>query len=198
MLQSFVRGRSAKSTRRASSGGSMSAGIRAAYDHEGTGDPERVRPRVRRVTTANGPLAGMRVVELGVWVAGPGAGGILADWGADVVKIEPPEGDPARTFGRMLGGDLPNNPVFELDNRSKRSVVLDLSDAEDRARALALIDRADVFLTNIRATALRRLGLDSDALLERNNRLVYALITGYGVDGPDSDRPAYDIAAYWA
>jgi crotonobetainyl-CoA:carnitine CoA-transferase CaiB-like acyl-CoA transferase len=140
----------------------------------------------------------MRVVELGVWVAGPGAGGILADWGADVVKIEPPEGDPARTFGRMLGGDLPSNPVFELDNRSKRSVVLDLSDAEGRDRALALIDRADVFLTNIRATALRRLGLDSDALLERNDRLVYALITGYGVDGPDADRPAYDIAAYWA
>src|SRR5215475_10416315 len=145
-----------------------------------------------------GPLDGIRVIELGVWVAGPGAGGILADWGADVVKIEPPEGDPARTFGRMLGGDLPTNPVFELDNRSKRSVVLDLSASEGRDRALALIDRADVFLTNIRATALRRLGLDADALLERDERLVYALITGYGVDGPDADRPAYDIAAYWA
>ena len=74
-----------------------------------------------------GPLEGIRVVELGVWVAGPGAGGILADWGADVVKVEPPEGDPARDLRRMLGGDLPTNPVFELDNRGKRTIALDLS-----------------------------------------------------------------------
>ena len=76
----------------------------------------------------SGPLAGVRVVELGVWVAGPGDGGILVDWGADVIKIEPPEGDPARTFQRMLGGDVATNPPFELDNRSKRSVVLDLAE----------------------------------------------------------------------
>jgi crotonobetainyl-CoA:carnitine CoA-transferase CaiB-like acyl-CoA transferase len=145
-----------------------------------------------------GPLAGVRVVEVGVWVAGPAAAGILADWGADVVKIEPPEGDPARTFGRMLGGDLPTNPPFELDNRSKRSIVLDLLQPEGMERALALIDRADVFLTNIRASALARLGLDADTLRARNDRLVYALLTGYGIDGPDADRPAYDIAAYWA
>src|SRR6478672_4468045 len=112
-----------------------------------------------------GPLAGVRVVEIGVWVAGPAAGGILADWGADVVKIEPPAGDPARTFQRMLGGDMPNNPVFELDNRSKRSVVLDLTTDEGRAIALELIDDADVFLTNIRVSALKRLGLDHETLL---------------------------------
>ncbi len=146
----------------------------------------------------SGPLAGVRVIELGVWVAGPGAGGILADWGADVVKIEPPSGDPARTFHRMLGGDLPTNPPFELDNRSKRSVVLDLGTGDGVRDALALIDSADVFLTNIRASALARLGLDSDSLLARNERLVYAIITGYGMAGPDADRPAYDIAAYWA
>ncbi len=147
---------------------------------------------------SSGPLVGVRVVELGVWVAGPGAGGILADWGADVIKIEPPSGDPARTFGRMLGGDLPTNPPFELDNRSKRSVVLDLGTPEGRRDVLALIDTADVFLTNIRASALARLGLDADALTTRDPRLVYAIITGYGLDGPDADRPAYDIAAYWA
>ena len=146
----------------------------------------------------NGPLAGVRVVELGVWVAGPGAGGILADWGADVIKVEPPEGDPARTFQRMLGGDLPTNPPFELDNRSKRSVVLDLADPIGRAHAQDLIDRADVFLTNIRVSALQRLELDPDVLLARHERLIYALITGYGLTGPDADRPAYDIAAYWA
>lgn len=74
-----------------------------------------------------GPLEGIKVVELGVWVAGPAAGGILADWGADVVKIEPPTGDPGRMFGRMLGLDDDENPPFEMDNRSKRSIVLDLT-----------------------------------------------------------------------
>ncbi|HMC05428.1 MAG TPA: CoA transferase, partial [Actinomycetota bacterium] len=103
-----------------------------------------------------GPLTGVKVVELGVWVAGPAAGGILADWGADVVKVEPPRGDPARTFRRMLGGHLPTNPVFELDNRSKRSIAIDLSTEAGRQVALDLIDGADVFLTNIRISALDR------------------------------------------
>src|SRR5689334_2698777 len=107
-----------------------------------------------------GPLEGIRVVELGVWVAGPAAGGIMADWGADVVKIEPPRGDPARMFGRMLGTDLGVNPPFEMDNRGKRSVVLDLGTDEDRATALELICAADVFLTNVRLAALGRAGLD--------------------------------------
>jgi len=137
-------------------------------------------------------------VELGVWVAGPAAAGILGDWGADVVKIEPPTGDPARTFRRMLGGDLPTNPPFELDNRSKRSIVLDLATGAGRQAALDLLDAADVFVTNIRASALRRIGLDHDHLLTRNPRLVYGIITGYGLGGPDADRPAYDIAAWWA
>src|SRR5438128_12127218 len=90
-----------------------------------------------------GPLEGVRVVELGVWVAGPGAGGILADWGADVIKIEPPAGDPARQFAAMLGGDLPFNPPFELDNRGKRSVPVYLTDDADKSLALELLDRAD-------------------------------------------------------
>lgn len=145
-----------------------------------------------------GPLEGIRVVELGVWVAGPAAGGILADWGADVVKLEPPSGDPARVFAKMLGGDLPTNPPFELDNRGKRSVVLDLADDADRARAHQLIDTADVFLTNIRKDALVRVGMDHETLLARNERLVYALVTGFGFDGPDADKPAYDIAAWWS
>src|SRR5579875_2374812 len=124
---------------------------------------------------STGPLAGIKVVELGVWVAGPAAGGILADWGADVVKLEPPAGDPARTFQRMLGGDLPSNPVFELDNRSKRSAVLDLGTEEGLAALADLIGTADVFLTNIRLSALGRLGLDPDTLRARHPRLVYAL-----------------------
>ena len=98
----------------------------------------------------------------------------------------------------MLGGQLPTNPVFELDNRSKRSIAVDLSTEQGRQVALALIDGADVFLTNIRIAALERVGLGESALRARNPRLVYAIVTGYGLDGPDADKPAYDIAAYWA
>lgn len=146
-----------------------------------------------------GPLEGIKVVEMGVWVAGPAAGGILADWGADVIKIEPPGlGDPARLFGKMIGGDLPFNPVFENDNRSKRSLSVDVRSEAGRAIAFDLLRQADVFVTNIRPAALARLGLAPEALAERFPKLVYGLITGYGREGPDADRAAYDIAAFWA
>jgi len=146
-----------------------------------------------------GPMDGIKVVELGVWVAGPATGAILADWGADVIKIEPPGlGDPGRLFGKMLGADLPFNPVFENDNRGKRGIVLDISSHEGKQSALELIDGADVFVSNVRPAALARLGLDPETLLARNSRLVYGLITGYGLEGPDADRPAYDIAGFWA
>ena len=143
-----------------------------------------------------GPLEGVRVVELGMWVAGPAAGGILADWGADVVKIEPHRGDPARTLAAMYGGDMDSNPPFEMDNRSKRGIALDLSTDEDRATARALVETADVFVTNVRPKALARMGLDHATLLAADSRLIYGLITGYGIEGPDADRPAYDIAAF--
>jgi crotonobetainyl-CoA:carnitine CoA-transferase CaiB-like acyl-CoA transferase len=145
-----------------------------------------------------GPLEGIRVIELGVWVAGPGAGGILADWGADVVKVEPPEGDPARGFGRMLGGDLPTNPVFELDNRGKRSISLDLSKERGLRVMHELVADADVFLTNVRPAALGRMDLGPKETCDRHQRLVYAIITGYGLEGPEAERGAYDIAAFWA
>jgi crotonobetainyl-CoA:carnitine CoA-transferase CaiB-like acyl-CoA transferase len=145
-----------------------------------------------------GPLEGINVVELGVWVAGPATGGILADWGADVVKIEPPTGDPARLFGRMLGLDIDVSPPFEMDNRSKRSIVLDLTTDDGRAIGLELISGADVFVTNVRPEALQRLGLDFASVAADHPRLVYGLITGYGETGPDANRAAYDIAAFWA
>ena len=145
-----------------------------------------------------GPVEGIKVVELGVWVAGPAAAGILADWGADVIKIEPPTGDPGRMFGRMLGCDLGVNPPFEMDNRPKRSIVLDLTPEAGRDTAFELLSGADVFLTNVRPGALRRLGLDFEPVSARNSRLVYGLITGYGETGPDADRAAYDIAAFWS
>jgi crotonobetainyl-CoA:carnitine CoA-transferase CaiB-like acyl-CoA transferase len=144
-------------------------------------------------------MAGIRVVELGLWVAGPSAGGVLADWGAEVVKIEPPTGDPFRgLFLSVSGVEMPANPPFELDNRGKRSITLDLGTPDGRRIALELIDRADVFLTNVRAAGLARVGLDYESLAARNPRLVYARVSGYGDAGPDRDRPAYDIGAFWS
>src|SRR3954454_24966308 len=132
--------------------------------------------------TMAGPMEGISVVELGVWVAGPAAGGILADWGADVVKVEPPDGDPARMFGRMLGID-DVSPPFEMDNRGKRSIVLDVTTDHGLTSAVELLGGADVFLTNVRPGALRRIGLDFEKVAAVNPRLVYGLITGYGENG---------------
>src|SRR3954449_12556002 len=104
-------------------------------------------------------MEGIRVVEVGMWVAGPAASAVLGDWGADVVKIEPPEGDPFRGLISSFGADG-SSPPFELDNRNKRSVGLNLSHVDGRAIAAQLVDRADVFVTNARAAALERAGLD--------------------------------------
>jgi len=145
-----------------------------------------------------GPLEGVRVLELGVWVAGPGASGILADWGAEVIKIESPAGDPSRSFQRMLGGDLEVNPVFELDNRGKRGICLDLSTEEGAEIAERLLAAADVFVTNLRQAALEKLGLGSEQVTARHPHIVYALISGYGTNGPDANRASYDVGAYWA
>ena len=144
-------------------------------------------------------LSGIRVVEVAVWVAGPGAGGILADWGADVVKIEPPEGDPCRSlFMHLAGLKEPKSPPFDLDNRGKRSIVLDLRTPEGLALARKLVAGADVFLSNLRPDALAKLGLDFETLAAECPRLVYASVTGYGLRGPERDRAAYDVGAFWA
>lgn len=145
-----------------------------------------------------GPLAGIRVVELGVWVAGPAAGGLMADWGADVVKVEPPAGDPFRSVFGTLGVGEHRVPPFELDNRGKRSVLLDLSTDEGRRRLDGLLEVADVFLTNLRPDALERLGFDHLSVRARHPRLIYASVTGYGLAGPDRDRAGYDVGAFWA
>jgi crotonobetainyl-CoA:carnitine CoA-transferase CaiB-like acyl-CoA transferase len=144
-------------------------------------------------------LADLRVVELGVWVAAPSAAALLADWGADVIKIESPTGDPMRhAFGSLgIGQDFPN-PAFAQDNRGKRSVVLDLREQVDRDRLEELLDTADVFVSNLRPDALDGLGLEPSATVARHPRLVYCSISGYGLSGDDRNRPAYDIGAFWA
>src|SRR3954470_11749463 len=144
-----------------------------------------------------GPMEGIRVVEVGLWVAGPSAAAILGDWDADVVKIEPPDGDPFRGLLSAFGGGG-SSPPLELDNRNKRSVGLNLSTPEGQRVAAQLVDDADVFVTNARALALARAGLDYETVAARNPRLVYASVSGYGTEGDERDRAAYDVGAFWS
>ena len=150
-------------------------------------------------SVAHGPLHGVKVVELGVWVAGPAATGIMADWGATVIKVEPPTGDPQRAvFGALGVADQAGVPPFEIDNRGKKSVVLDLRTDADMATMHRLLADADVFVSNVRPAGLARMGLDPETLTAKYPSLVYGLLTGYGTSGPDVDRAGYDIGAFWA
>jgi crotonobetainyl-CoA:carnitine CoA-transferase CaiB-like acyl-CoA transferase len=148
----------------------------------------------------DGAFAGVRVVELAQWVFVPVAGAVLADWGADVIRIERPEGDPYRGLATQgIGTDSGGvNLSVALANRGKRSVALDLRRDEGRAVLDELLATADVFLTNFRPGALGRLGLDAETLTQRHPSLVYARGHGYGVRGPDKDRAGYDASAFWA
>jgi crotonobetainyl-CoA:carnitine CoA-transferase CaiB-like acyl-CoA transferase len=146
-------------------------------------------------------LEGIRVVELATFVAAPSGGALLADLGAEVIKVEPPEGDFYRSSLPRYGGyqsDFPEAPPFHMDNRGKRSLALDLTRVEARDALLRVVDRADVFLTNMLPERRRRFGLDPESLLARRPGLIYASLTGYGSGGPEADRPAFDYAAYWA
>jgi crotonobetainyl-CoA:carnitine CoA-transferase CaiB-like acyl-CoA transferase len=139
---------------------------------------------------AKGPLTGVRVIDLTSVVLGPYATQMLGDLGADVIKVEAPEGDTTRYTGPRRHDDMAS--LFMGINRNKRSIVLDLKQAAARDTLLRLADRADVFVHNIRPQKLEPLGLGPDALLSRNPRLVYAGIHGWREDGPYSGRPAYD------
>ena len=143
-------------------------------------------------------LEGIRVIEHATYMAAPGAGSILSDWGADVIKIEPPGGDPIRNFFSTIGTDLQDNPVFDFDNRGKKSIVLDTRTEAGQAILRKLAGDADVFLTNVRPGGLSRSGLDYDNLKQVNPKLVYCSLTGYGLDGPDADKPGFDVASFWS
>jgi len=150
---------------------------------------------------AEGAFDGLRVVELAQWVFVPVAGALLADWGADVIRVERPEGDPYRALATQgIGTDGAGgvNLSVALANRGKRSVALDLRGERGRVLLDELLGTADVFLTNFRPGALRRLGLDAEELTRRFPRLVYARGHGFGARGPDAGQPGYDSSAFWA
>ncbi len=143
-------------------------------------------------------LSGLKVVEMATYIAAPSAGGMLADWGASVIKIEPLAGDPIRDFFASLGVEMGDNPVFALDNRGKRGMALDITTPEGAEILRKLVAQADVFLTNLRPGSLSRAGLDWESVHAVNPSLVYASVTGYGLLGEEADRPGFDMAAFWA
>lgn len=137
------------------------------------------------------PLQGVTVLEMGTFITGPAAGMLLADVGAEVIKIERPgEGDPFRSFKGGL-----YSPHFQTYNRNKRSLTLDTRAEEDLAVLDALVAEADVFIQNFRPGVAERLNVDPERLRAINPRLVYASISGFGTEGPDRDRPAFDTVA---
>ena len=148
------------------------------------------------------PLEGVRVIEIAHFVAVPAAGALLADLGADVIKVElPPRGEIYRQGRPLFSGfksQFSEGPGFQLDNRGKRSILLDLTDPDARSALLRVIDGADVVITNLLPARRVKYGLDHASLLARKPSLVVGAINGMGLGGEEADRPAFDYTAYWA
>lgn len=136
-----------------------------------------------------GPLSGVRVLDLSAYIAGPYGCTLLADQGAEVIKVEPPMGDNLRKYPSTLEAE---SRAFLGVNRSKRGVVIDLKDPDDRARLMALVRTADVLVHNFRPNVPRRLGIAHEQLHALNPRLIYCAVTGFGDAGPLKDKAGYD------
>src|SRR3984885_4435830 len=149
--------------------------------------------------TSDNIFSGLKVVDLASFIAGPGAAVILSDFGADVIKVEPPAGD----FWRH-GHQLPPQPQakdpypWHLANRNKRGITLDLKSSSAQPVLERLVKWADVLIVNTPHPARKRLKLEYDDVVQHNRRLIYADLTGFGEKGPDADLPGFDITAYWA
>lgn len=146
------------------------------------------------------PLAGLRVLDISSFIAAPAAAVVLGDWGADVIKVEGPDGDP----NRRIMHDSSNYPKgavnypWHMDSRNKRSVVLDLKKPDARAALDRLIAVSDVLICNFPPPVRDKLRLGYEDVKQVNPRLIYASLTGYGETGPDRDRPGFDVTAYFA
>jgi crotonobetainyl-CoA:carnitine CoA-transferase CaiB-like acyl-CoA transferase len=143
---------------------------------------------------------GLKVIDCASFIAGPAAATVMSDFGAEVIKIEPPgSGDPYRRRATPPSGPgLKSNPGFVLDGRNKKSLALDLRSAAGQSVLRRLVADSDVFITNYPPPVRRRLGITYDDLAPLNVRLVYASFTGYGETGPEADKPGFDATAWWA
>ncbi len=145
------------------------------------------------------PLEGVRIVEVAAWTFVPGAGALLADLGADVVKVEPLTGDPQRGLQNLLNFETSGvNPFVEIPNRGKRSIGIDLANDAGHDVLLKLVESADVFLTSYLSSSRTKLRIDVDDLRAVNPRLIYARGTGWGSRGPLADQGGFDSASAWA
>ncbi len=142
-------------------------------------------------------LEGVKVVDMATYIAGPATAGMMCDWGAEVIKIEAPGGDAIR-WNRPPLHEGGWNPTFDQDNRGKRSIVIDYRKPEGVEVIRKLIEGADVFVTSLRPRILLKAGLDYDSVKVWRPDLIYASVTGYGLQGSEVDTPAFDVTAFWA
>ena len=141
---------------------------------------------------------GLRVIDCASYIAGPAAATVMSDFGAEVIKIEPPGmGDPYRSLAMRPAG-APMSPNWVMDARNKRSLAIDLASDGGRAVLRRLVSDADVFITNFPPPVRRKLGLRHEDLAPLNDRLIYASFTGYGETGPEAEKPGFDVTAWWA
>ncbi len=147
-----------------------------------------------------GPLSGIKVVEMATFVAAPVTARLLADMGAEVIKVEAPVGDGWRKTGVAFNPRFTpeENPVFDIYNTGKKHVSLNLKTPEGKEAFHKLLSQADVFVTNTRPSALKRLGFSYEDIKELYPKLVYAIVLGYGEEGPDAHKPAFDTTAFWS
>ena len=142
---------------------------------------------------------GLKVIDCASFIAAPTAATLLGDLGANVIKIEPPAGDPFRALPKLPGMPRSDHPYgWMLDNRNKRGLALDLARKEGQAVVHRLVADADVFITNYPLAVRRKLAIDYDRLSTMNDRLIYASFTGYGEVGDEATKPGFDATAYWA
>ena len=149
---------------------------------------------------AKGPLHGIRVVELATYVAAPTCARALADWGAEVIKVEAPRGDFMRTMGALVNMPIDDeeNVAFDQQNSNKKGIMINLKEKEGVDLLHKLLSEADIFVTNNREDALMKMGISYPQLKEKYKNLVYGHLLGYGEFGPDKDKPGFDFCAYYA
>lgn len=146
------------------------------------------------------PLEGIKVIEYANYVAAPVTGRLLADWGAEVIKVEPLSGDSMRFVGMQWNFPIDDeeNPLFEIENSGKKGIMVDTTTEEGIDLIYKLLEDADIFITNTRQKALDRSGLDYWTMKEKAPHIIYGHLLGYGDNGPAKDNPAFDYTAYFA